>query len=64
MSNQNTQKLAKKIANLLQNEPQSDEFNSLQMSIEKINNRLDKIESKLTSTNPKSQNPKSKIESS
>ncbi|MGI8670638.1 MAG: hypothetical protein ACR2J3_12465 [Aridibacter sp.] len=47
MSNENTQNLAEKIANLLQNESQNSDFSSLQTSIEKINQRLDGIESKL-----------------
>lgn len=58
MPNQNVQNLAEKIANLLQKESPSNDFLSLQNSIEKINQRLDNIEKNL---NPKSQisNPKS-----
>jgi hypothetical protein len=58
-----TQNLAEKIARLLQTETQSADFYSLQTSIEKINQRLDRIESQIAfqNTNPKSkiQNPKS-----
>ncbi len=61
MSNENTQNLAEKIANLLQSESQNGELSSLHASIEKINNRLEKIEVQLSSNNPKPkiQNPKS-----
>lgn len=56
MSNQNTQNLAEKIAALLQNESQNNDFSTLQTSIEKINQRLDGIESKLNSKIVESQN--------
>jgi hypothetical protein len=59
MENANTQNLAAKIAQLLQeNEKGSDDF--LRSSLEKINQRLDNIESKIVLQNPKSQtlNPK------
>ncbi len=56
MENQNTQILAEKIALLLQSETQSAD-NSLQLSIEKINQRLDKIELNIFS---KDQKPKTK----
>jgi hypothetical protein len=58
MTNGNTQNLAERIAQLLQeNERAGDDF--LRASLEKINQRLDKIESQLESSNPKSkiQNP-------
>ncbi|MDQ3634438.1 MAG: hypothetical protein M3405_08010 [Acidobacteriota bacterium] len=51
ISEKNTQNLAEKIANLLQNESQNSDFSSLQTSIEKINQRLDGIESKLDNQN-------------
>ncbi len=54
MSDQNTQNLAEKIAELIQNESQSNDFASLQASIEKINKRLDNIENYLSSENPQS----------
>jgi hypothetical protein len=63
MENEKTQKLAERIALLLQeNEKESAaDFASLRSSLEKINRRLDKIESQLAVENPKSQipNPKS-----
>lgn len=61
ISEKNTQNLAEKIANLLQNESQGNELSSLQASIEKINNRLEKIEYYLETEDPKPkiQNPKS-----
>ncbi len=52
MENQNTQNLAEKIARLLQTEMQSTD-NSIQLSLEKINQRLDKIESQIVFQNPK-----------
>ena len=61
MENGNTQNLAARIAQLLQeNEPGSEQA-FLRASLEKINARLDKIETRLDSPNPKSQipNPKS-----
>jgi hypothetical protein len=48
MSKENTQNLAEKIASLLQNESQSNEFQMLQTSIKQINQRLDGIENKLS----------------
>jgi hypothetical protein len=61
MSDTNTLQLAEKIADLLRNESRSDEFASLQKGIEKINRRLDLIESQISPQNPKSEirNPKS-----
>ncbi len=61
MKNENTQILAEKIARLLQMETQNAEFYSLQSSLEKINRRLDHIESQIAIQNPKSEirNPKS-----
>ena len=55
MSNENTQNLAEKIANLLQNESQGVDLSSLQSSIEKLNQRLDGIESKLDSNKTNTQ---------
>jgi len=61
MENGNAQMLADKIARLLQTETQGADFQSLQSSLEKINQRLDRIESQIAFQNPKSQipNPKS-----
>jgi len=61
MENENTQILAEKIARLLQIETQNADFYSLQSSLEKINRRLDRIESQIVFQNPKSQisSPKS-----
>ncbi len=61
MENENTQILAEKIARLLQTETRNTDFYSLQSSLEKINQRLDRIESQIAIQNPKSQtlNPKS-----
>ncbi len=56
MSGDNTQNLAEKIANLLQNETQSSEFQMLQSSIEKLNQRLDGIEKKINSDSLHSSN--------
>ena len=54
MENQNTQNLAEKIALLLLNEEkESDDF--LRLSLEKINQRLDKIESQIAGQNSKFQ---------
>ncbi len=55
MENGNTQILAEKIARLLQTETQNADFYSLQSSLEKINRRLDRIESQIAIQNPKSQ---------
>ena len=51
MENQNAQNLADKIARLLQTETQNADSNSLQASLEKINQRLDSIESQLAFQN-------------
>lgn len=61
MEIQNTQNLAEKIARLLQAETPNADFQSLQTSLEKINQRLDKIESQIAFQNPESRipNPKS-----
>lgn len=67
MINENTQKLAERIALLLQQESSEqqpkDDFSALQATLEKINQRLDKIETQITvqNSNPQSQipNPKS-----
>jgi len=60
MENENTQILAEKIARLLQRETQNADFYSLQSSLEKINRRLDRIESQIVLQNPKSQIPNPK----
>ncbi len=61
MENENIQTLAEKIARLLQTETQSADIYSLRSSLEKINHRLDRIESQIAFQNPESQipNPKS-----
>ncbi len=61
MEIENSQKLDEKIARLMQTETQGVNFYSLQSSLEKINQRLDKIETQIAFQNPKSQipNPKS-----
>ena len=62
MQNENAQTLAEKIASLLQAEtPKNADFHLLQSSLERINRRLDCIETRLDYQNPKSQipNPKS-----
>ncbi len=53
MENQNLDNLAEKIALLLQSEKQNAD-NSLQLSLDKINKRLDNIESQISSQNLKS----------
>ncbi len=61
MENGNTQILAEKIARILQMETlKSEDFYSLQSSLEKINQRLDRIESQIALQNPKSQIPNRK----
>ena len=63
MENGKVQNLAQKIALLLQENEKGDDFASLRESLEKINQRLDKIESQIAvqNLNLKSQtsNPKS-----
>jgi len=61
MEKQNTQNLAEKIALLLQNETPAIDLNSLQLSLERINQRLDQIESSIAFSNPNTENytPKS-----
>jgi hypothetical protein len=55
MVNEQTQKLAERIALLLQeNEKGSDDFSFVRASLEKINERLDAIEFRLSDQNPKS----------
>jgi hypothetical protein len=49
MNNENTQKLAERIALLLQENEKGSDENFLRASLEKINERLDKIESQITS---------------
>lgn len=53
MRNENTQNLAEKIALLLQ-ETESDDSNFFRESLEKINQRLDRIESQIAIQNPPS----------
>jgi hypothetical protein len=55
MENGNTQTLAEKIASLLQREPPNADFYSMQSSLEKINHRLDSIESQISFQNTNSQ---------
>ena len=45
MTSHETKKLADRVARILESEPQSPDLASLYASIEKINHRLDKIES-------------------
>ena len=61
MENGNTQNLAERIAQLLQENEKGSERDFLRASLEKINARLDSIESQLQVSNPQSQipNPKS-----
>jgi hypothetical protein len=55
MSNKNTQNLMEKIAHLLQEEEKGgDDFAFLRESLEKINTKLDKIESQLSVQSPES----------
>ena len=54
MSENKTNEFAEKIAHLLRTETQSSDFSSLQSSLEKINQRLDKIESQILVENPQS----------
>jgi replicative DNA helicase len=61
MENGNTQNLAEKIARLLQTETSENvDFHSLQSSLEKINQRLDSIESQINFQNLKFQISNSK----
>jgi len=55
MTNGNTQNLAERIAQLLQETEKGSETDFLRVSLEKINARLDRIESQFTEQNPKSQ---------
>lgn len=52
--NQNVQNLAEKIALLLQSETKQDDNAFLRESLQKINSRLDKIETQLSNSNPQS----------
>jgi hypothetical protein len=61
MSDEATNNLAVKIARLLQTETQETEFYSLQKSIERINERLEKIESTLINQNSNNSRPSSFI---
>jgi len=58
MSDNKANELAEKIARLLQTETLSADFYSLQSSLEKINQRLDQIESQISFQNT---NPQSKL---
>ncbi len=52
METETTKNLAKRIANLLQeSETKNDDLASLRLGLEKINERLDKIESQISSQN-------------
>lgn len=55
MENGNTNTLAEKIARLLQSETPNADFQTVQISLEKINQRLDRIESQIAFQSPKSQ---------
>ena len=59
MENGKSQSLAEKIALLLQQETAtgSDDFSILRAGLEKINQRLDKIEAQIAPQNPKSETP-------
>jgi Arc/MetJ-type ribon-helix-helix transcriptional regulator len=61
VENANTQNLAERIARLLQENEKGSTDDFLRSSLEKINQRLDKIETQISTQNPKSQipNPKS-----
>lgn len=59
MENENTQKLAEQIVKLLQNNEKGRD-NFLRLSLEEINQRLDKIESQIVLQNPQSAIPNSK----
>lgn len=61
MSDDKTQKLAERIALLLQENEKGSDENFLRTSLEKINERLDKIESQLAVSSPKSQVPNLKF---
>ncbi len=60
MENGNTQNLAEKIAQLLQANQNSEDKDFLRSSLEKINQRLDKIESQITNQDSKFQIPNPK----
>ena len=55
MSDTKTNELAEKIARLLQMETQGADLHLLQSSLEKINQRLDRIESQIAFQNPNSE---------
>lgn len=61
MENANTQKLAEQIAQFLQNNAKGSDDDFLRLNLEKINTRLDNIESNFIQQNIKSEirNPKS-----
>jgi organic radical activating enzyme len=65
MTNESTQKLAERIALLLQQETEKpkDDFSALQATLEKINQRLDKIETQIAvqNSNPQSRIPNLKL---
>lgn len=59
--NGNTQNLAEKIALLLQENQKGSDDSFLRESLEKINQRLDKIETQISEQNPKIKDQKSKV---
>lgn len=60
MENANTQNLAERIALLLQENEQKSNDDFLRASLEKINQRLDKIETQISTRNLKSEIPNRK----
>lgn len=60
MENGNTQALAEKIALLLRENAKASDEDFLRSSLEKINQRLDKIESQFAQQNPQAQIPNHK----
>lgn len=60
MKSENTQTLAEKIALILQENSKESDEDFLRLNLEKINHRLDKIESRIVPQNPQSQIPNSK----
>ncbi|HVE56368.1 MAG TPA: hypothetical protein VNB22_06025 [Pyrinomonadaceae bacterium] len=61
MENANTQNLAERIARLLQENEKGSNDDLVRASLEKINQRLDNIESQFAVSNPKSQIPNPKL---
>jgi hypothetical protein len=60
VENGNSQKLAEQIAQLLESQNKNDDSKFLRESLEKINQRLDKIEAQLQVSSPEFQVPSSK----